>query len=56
MVLVVCSVLSMKAAERLALDKGRSPKTWMRAAIVFGPVAVAVLALLPPIPPPQNRT
>jgi hypothetical protein len=51
LLLVVCPDLSGRIAER----RGRSIRLWWWMAIIFGPIAPLVVALLPPANQPGSR-
>ncbi len=42
-----CALVCMIAARRMAAARNRSQKAWMWWAVLFGPIPIAVLAVLP---------
>lgn len=45
-VLLVLTIVCMAFARGMAVQRGRSPRLWMWLAAFFGPVPLAVLAVL----------
>jgi hypothetical protein len=42
------TVASVFAAQRMAANRSRSPRSWMWSAALLGPLPLALLAVLPP--------
>ena len=46
-ILIVASGVCQVIAQRMAISQARSPKVWMWLAAFFGPLPLAVLAVIP---------
>ena len=46
LILQLLAIATMRAAYDMARDRGRSPRAWLYAALIFGPLALLALLVL----------